>query len=405
MAPRLSLHLFLVFMLTFASLSEAAPFRLDSGDILEISVFRRDDLNRRMTVDADGNIWVPLVGEVRASGLTLPELRSKVRDLLAGSDSVRGADVMVDLVEHRPFFIHGSVLKAGAFPYRPGMTIRHALALAGGLSLSGASGSFAIAPVAGAELRGKFEELKGQIAAQQIRVAGLRAEAETKTEINTTALARAIASRPEIARLIQLETDRIMARQAEREKEQQYLRNSIKLSDTQVSTLEEGQKADEEATRLQYEEYERVAELSRKGLAPTSRVSDQQQAAVLFKIRERDTAGRLAFARLAREELVRKLEKVDDRPVRIPLELQEAMKTLEQMKTQLASLGQQITLSGATNSMLGNPENVSVDITIFRKDRTGAQVRIAANEDSDVEASDVVEVKLKLDWLSSTPAN
>ena len=233
----------------------------------------------------------------------------------------------------------------------------------------------------------------------------MRAEADTKTEIKISSLAPAIASRPEIAKLIQLETDRIKSRQTEREKEQQHLRTALQLSNAQVTTLEQGQKADEEATKLQYDEYERVAELSRKGLAPTSRVTDQQQAAVLFKIRERDTAGRLAMARLAREELTRRLEKADDRPVRIPQELQEAMRALEQLHAQLASVRQQLMLSGASGGMLDSPERGGPEVVIFRKEKNGAQVRIVANEDTEVEAGDVVEVKLKLELFQSPLAN
>ena len=113
--------------------AQAAEYRLDSGDIVEVSVFGRNDLNRRTTVDVEGNILVPLIGAVKACGVTLSDLRAKVKELLATSDSVRGADVIVDLIECRPFYVYGNVARAGAYPYRPGMTARHALALAGGL--------------------------------------------------------------------------------------------------------------------------------------------------------------------------------------------------------------------------------------------------------------------------------
>src|SRR6478609_8463120 len=75
-----------------------AEYRLGSGDTIEVAVFGRNDLTRRAIVDADGKIQVPLIGEVMASGLTMSELRAKIKELLATSDSVRGGDVIVDIV-------------------------------------------------------------------------------------------------------------------------------------------------------------------------------------------------------------------------------------------------------------------------------------------------------------------
>src|SRR5690606_23570592 len=129
----------------------ATEYRLDSGDVLQVSVFRRTELDRRMTVDAEGNIIVPLIGEVRAAGLSLAALRASLKELLATSDAVRGADITLEIVEYRPFYIYGSVTKAGAYPYRPGMSVRHALALAGGLGQIGQS--IGATPVQAAELR------------------------------------------------------------------------------------------------------------------------------------------------------------------------------------------------------------------------------------------------------------
>jgi polysaccharide export outer membrane protein len=395
----------LIAPLLFAALttqSEGAPYRLDSGDVIEVSVFGRDDLNRRMAVDADGNIWVPLIGEVHVTGMAMKDLRTKVRDLLATSDAVRWVDVFVDLVERRPFYIHGSVAKAGAYPYQSKMTVRHAVALAGGL---GAGATAAILPTTVVETRGRYEELKGELVRQQIRIAGLQAETGEKTDFEVTGLAPGVASRPDVARLIALEKARLRARIVEREKERQYLSAAIKLTDTRVAALEQGQKVDEEATKLANQEYERVAELSRKGLAPTSRVTDEQQAAVLFKIREQDTAGRLALARQSREELQWRLEKADDRQAAIPQELHDATAALIEAQTKLNAVSEQMALTGAIGAQLGEMQDNAPEIEIFRRDSTGAQVRIVANEDTEIEAGDVIEVKVRLGWLNFVPEN
>jgi polysaccharide export outer membrane protein len=168
-----------VFVACLAPQGARAEYLLGSGDTLDISVFGRPDLNRRTAVDPDGNISLPLIGEVRASGLPLASLRAKLKDLMATSDLVRGADVIVDLVENRPFYIYGHVTNSGAYPYRPGMTVRHALAVAGGFDAARSS-IMNITPLTSAELRGRYMVLWGELAKAEVRVASLRAEADNK---------------------------------------------------------------------------------------------------------------------------------------------------------------------------------------------------------------------------------
>jgi polysaccharide export outer membrane protein len=388
-------------MMFFASTvqSQSAPYRLDSGDIIEVSVFRRDDLRHRTTVDADGNIWLPLIGEVPVSGLTLQDLRTKVRELLATSDSVRSADVTVSIIEHRPFYIYGNVSKAGSYPYRARMTVRHAIALAGGL---GSAGGASISPSASAELRGRHLEMMSEVIKYKVKIAGLQADLEDRTDFEMKFLAPEVLARPDVSQLIALEKDRLKSRQIEKDKERQYLAGALKLVDMQVTALERGQEADEEATKMALDEYQRVSELNRKGLAPTSRVTDEQQAAVLFKIRERDTAGRLALARQTREELRWRMEKAADQTVKIAEELREATASLNVAQARYNALSEQLSLSGNGSVGLDNAEIGAPEVYMYRTDSSGSQSRLVAKEDDLVEAGDVIEIKMKLNPMYSS---
>ena len=224
-----------------------ADYKLGSGDTIEISVFGRTDLTRRAMIDPDGKIQVPLIGEVAASGLTMSELRARIKDLMATSDLVRGGDVLVDIIEHRPFYVYGNVTRGGSYPYRPGMTVRHALALAGGFETIRSQGN--TTPVASAELRGRYRTLSADYAKQQVRVASLRAESEGKSELDLSALPRSARSQRVIAELIDLETQQLKAIQDQREKEKKYLATALQLADAQVGALDRGQKVDEEASK------------------------------------------------------------------------------------------------------------------------------------------------------------
>ncbi len=106
-------------------------YLLDSGDRLRIFVYGQPNLSRIYVVGYDGNIVVPLIGKVRARGLTPGGLQNVIRRRL-GADFVRDPQVTVDVRQTRPFFILGEVKNAGQYPFVPGMTVQTAIAIAGG---------------------------------------------------------------------------------------------------------------------------------------------------------------------------------------------------------------------------------------------------------------------------------
>ncbi|MEE1658401.1 polysaccharide biosynthesis/export family protein [Microvirga sp. CF3062] len=379
-----------------------AEYRLGSGDVIEVAVFGRADLSRRTSVDVDGNISLPLVGEVNVNGMALTELRSKLKNLLSTNESVRPADVLVDLIEHRPFYIHGDVARAGSYPFKPNLTVRHAVALAGGMDITRQRSNNS--PLEGAALRGRYNSLLVDASRQQIRITGLRAELEGKAEFEAPASVSTPADKKAIAEIVQLEKASLQARVSALAQEREYLGRALGLADANVSALDRAQKQDEEATRQQVEELTKIVDLSRRGLAAPGRVSEEQRATVLLKSREMDTASRLAIARQSREELRRKLEKADDRQTRVVRELQDAITALEGLYTQLAAVREQLALAGSLGMQMMSGDQNPPDIVIIRKIKD-APVRLTANEDMNVEPGDVIELKLKLNWTGSGLAN
>jgi len=109
------------------------PYLLDTGDKLRIFVYGQPNLSRSYTVDHQGQITVPLIGEVKARGLTTVALEHAIKARL-GTQYVRDPQVTVDMLQNRPFFILGEVKLAGQYPYVSGMTVETAVAIAGGYS-------------------------------------------------------------------------------------------------------------------------------------------------------------------------------------------------------------------------------------------------------------------------------
>ena len=101
-------------------------------DVLHIQVWDNKDLDQNVTVRPDGKISFPLVGEVRASGLTSSQLAELLTTQL--SKSVRNPNVSVVVREIRSLrvFFVGQVARPGVYPIKPGTPVLQALTLAGG---------------------------------------------------------------------------------------------------------------------------------------------------------------------------------------------------------------------------------------------------------------------------------
>jgi polysaccharide biosynthesis/export protein len=112
----------------------AAPansYTLDSGDKLRVVVFGQEGLTSSYSVDTSGNITMPLIGAVRARGMTAAGLQAAIVAKLRNG-YVREPHVAVEVEIYRPFFILGEVTLPGQYPYVPNMTVETAVAIAGG---------------------------------------------------------------------------------------------------------------------------------------------------------------------------------------------------------------------------------------------------------------------------------
>ncbi len=106
-------------------------YRLGTGDKVKVTVYGEDDLSGEFFVDGSGQIQLPLIGQVKAAGLTIHEFVKEVQTLL-GQNYLRDPKVTAQIENYRPFYIMGEVNKPGEYPYENGLNALGAVALAGG---------------------------------------------------------------------------------------------------------------------------------------------------------------------------------------------------------------------------------------------------------------------------------
>lgn len=120
------------------------PYQLSADDTVRITTFGESALSGQFLVDDRGAIDIPLLGTIPVSGETPAELGQQIEELVRRKNLLLDPKVAVEVVGYRPVFILGEVAKPGQYPYRPGMTVLTAVALAGGFTYRAQTGYAAI---------------------------------------------------------------------------------------------------------------------------------------------------------------------------------------------------------------------------------------------------------------------
>jgi polysaccharide biosynthesis/export protein VpsN len=118
-------------VLSFAALAQQPVYTLGSGDELRITVFDEEDLSGKFTVSGEGDLSLPLIGNVMAMGKSLRQLEEDLLVKLADG-YLKQPRVNIEVLNYRPFYILGEVNEPGSYPFVNGMTVLNAVALSAG---------------------------------------------------------------------------------------------------------------------------------------------------------------------------------------------------------------------------------------------------------------------------------
>ena len=108
-------------------------YTFNTGDRIGIEVFDEPELSVEALVDDSGALSYPLLGAVQVAGLTVRQLESNLTEGLRGRFLINPR-VSVAILEYRPFFVRGEVVKSGNYAFTPGLTVQKAVSIAGGFT-------------------------------------------------------------------------------------------------------------------------------------------------------------------------------------------------------------------------------------------------------------------------------
>jgi polysaccharide export outer membrane protein len=111
---------------------ESTQYRIQPGDVLEISVWNEKELQSDALVRPDGGLSFPLAGEQPAAGHTVEEVRQAISEKL--QKYIPDALVTVSLkgLGGNRIYVVGKVARPGEFPFSRPLDVMQALSLAGG---------------------------------------------------------------------------------------------------------------------------------------------------------------------------------------------------------------------------------------------------------------------------------
>lgn len=109
-------------------------FLLGPEDVIQVNVWRNQELSREVVIRPDGKISMPLIGDVQAAGVTANVLAKRIADGLAEFMSSPTVSVQVKEVNSYYIYVLGEVQKPGKVQLKSYATVLQGISLAGGFS-------------------------------------------------------------------------------------------------------------------------------------------------------------------------------------------------------------------------------------------------------------------------------
>ena len=382
-----------------ATAHAATEYRLGVGDQLRIKVYEWPDLSGEFSVGSNGSVFLMLIGEVEARGLTVSELAADISQRLEEQARlIEAPSATVEVIEHRPFYVLGDVQRPGSYPYRPGLTVLQAVSMAGG---------FRRAPEGGVRPQRDAITSRGQLALLQLKIdqlsarqARLAAEQEEYDSIEFPPFLTERRDEPHVQRLMQEE--RLLFRtyrdqRDERSAVLQLLKDFYEAEAESMTEQLEDVRAQVESAR---EHLEQVTSLVAQGLAPSPRQLDMERTVVTMVGNQRQLETNILRAQQSAAEAQQRLLDLHwERRNRIVLEGQQTQAEQQKAWEELATTRQLLLEAlasepeGAQASERGAPE------TTYEIVRTadGVEQSFEAEEPDPVEPGDALKVRRSLE--------
>ncbi len=341
------------------------------------------------TVGASGNLSLPFVGDLPASGRTTTELAEDIGDKMQKLFGLRDRpSASVEMAQYRPVYLYGEVESPGEYPYAPNMTVLKAISLGGGLRRADNGQRFARDYINAAG------DSAVQIAERNrllIRRARLLAEIGEHDEI---ALPEQLKNFLGVDKLLASETALMQSRDKRQQRQLAALGDLKSLLQSEIESLAKKAETQQRQLELVIEDRDNVDSLADKGLALAQRKLslEQRVADVQSSLLDIDTASLKAkqdVSKATQDETNLR----DDWDAELAQELQNTEAEIDALTLKLGTSRDLMTeaLTQSSEAAQLAEQSANITYTIIRE-KDGQPAEIAATETTPVLPGDVIKV-------------
>ncbi|MBR0674352.1 polysaccharide biosynthesis/export family protein [Neoroseomonas soli] len=376
-----------------AAAAGAEPFVVGPGDRIAITVHRRPDLSGEFRVLPGGALSLPFIGNLAVAGLPVEGIGEALTRRLREDAAILDPRVSVEIAELQPILVAGVIRRPGQFPFQLGMTVGHAVALAGGARRI--EGEEIGARIEIARLREQLRQNQGALGIALVARTRLLAEAAGAADVDAPAEAARFLLPERLHQTLEAEREILRRRVEAHATLIAMLTTQREAYNDEIRALEEQDASKDQEAALLNQERAYVADLMRQGLtARDARVVQLARSAVQVEGERRQIRAYIARARqeLARIEQTRG-SAVTQRRLEITTGLKDAEDTIARLRVAVeegrAGLAELRGVLPPEDSPLGPP--AALAYTILRV-RSSPPERIAARIDTPLLPGDLVEV-------------
>lgn len=257
-----------------------ADYHLGPQDKVSIKVYEwrpaRDEIyewtafKAEYTVSPSGFLSLPLLGDVPAHGMSTTGLAQDLgRRLKDRMGLLEEPNVTVEVMQFRPFYVVGAVEKPGEYPYRPGLTVLGAYAIAGGKQRN-TTGPLRLEREA-ISTRGDLQSYNFETQTLEVRMARLNAELANAPEIDWPASIKASMNDGELSTTVRQEQLTFDTRREAFETQVSALKQLQSYLEKEVVSLEKQLEVHQTEANAVKSEFEMVMKLYKKGLTAAPR--------------------------------------------------------------------------------------------------------------------------------------
>jgi len=365
-------------------------------------------LDGTYSVDDAGNLSIPIAGQIRASGQTTEQLSDAISDALAEkADLPVRPFIAVEIDQHAPIFVNGSIERPGRYPFEANMTVIKAVSIAGGYMRARDDSSYYQRDRI--QSAGDYRSAVLNRRDLLMRAARLRAEIAGQSDFGIPA---EIASVPDIDKLKAEELSLMRLRAVETNSKVEAADDLSRLYTQEIQSLEAKIVSQKRQIDLAQQELNNVNSLVSKGLTSNTRqfsvdrsLAETQSELLDLEIALTKSRQGLNESQREKADIINKRNAENQQELNtINLAINKAGIDMQvaQLLGDQAGYSAELARMGAESTLLGTTKK---NFKIVRRNEDGSYSNIVADENTALLPHDIIEIGVEAAADASSAAS